>query len=1143
MHGLTPLSQALVLSSLSQRTRKPLLVVFGSRAEARNACDNLAFFLGRDHRERTHYIPSIDFDFHRGLLPNPEIFCEKNTALFHALNDPTDRIFVTTLGALLQKVVPAQEYLASTLVFKSGDEVDRDGLIQNLFAAGYQKQPAATDPGIFSVRGGVVDIFCPLYRWPIRLEFFGDFIEEMRQFDPESQRSLEKQEQVSIIPVGHSLIPRADKFDGVALKIKDRLDQLGVPKPRREEILEGIRDSQLSAELGFLFPLLSGGSTQIFEYFTNPIVVWGGRQKLRELTRDKELPALWKHLELFEKEPHPIASKHDLFLSLEELEEHLSKGLSFEEFASSEKQAAWTITNDPLSLAHERSHSTHKAGGHALLESFARRFREWIDEGYRVHVICHTRTHADRFRALFETYGFGFNLQPEGTPGWPALANSDFSRLNLWVGFITESERLKAMRLVLLSEEEIFGQKKRVSRSPQSTASAAKLLSRFRDLKLNDFVVHKEHGIGKYLGLKSMTVQGVLSDFVLVEYRDGDKLYVPVYRLNLLQKYAASEGANPVLDKLGGDRWAKAKSKAQKAVAEVAAQLLEIQAKRKLVPAFAFSPPSTDFQEFEMTFPFDETPDQMKAIEAVMDDLSKPNPMDRLLCGDVGYGKTEVALRASYRAVLDGKQVAVLVPTTVLAFQHFETFKNRMKDLAVRVEMVSRLRSPKQIKQTLDQLKEGKVDIIIGTHRLLSSDVVFKDLQLVVVDEEHRFGVIHKEKLKKICRTVHVLAMTATPIPRTLNMSLVGIKDISIITTPPPDRLSVRTFVCRDTDEVLLEAIGNELTREGQVFFVHNRIQTIFELGERLKRLMPRLKLEVVHGQMDPEELERKMLAFYRGDFHLLLTTTIIESGLDIPRANTIIIDNADHLGLAQLYQLRGRVGRAERRAYCYLLAPQQMTEEGTQRLQVIQRYTDLGAGFSVASHDMEIRGTGDLLGEEQSGHITAIGVDMYFDLLEECLQSLRGEEKRYEIEPEINIKVAAYFPEAYLPDISERIAIYRRLSAVEKDEGISEVEEEIRDRFGNLPEEVNNLLGLMRLKLYLKKLHVMRLSSGPKRTSLQFAATTPASPEKLVKLIQSDPKRYSVTPDQKLVFASEQTDWQAMLREVERLANLLGVN
>jgi transcription-repair coupling factor (superfamily II helicase) len=1143
--GLDSLSQAWTLSALHERTKQPILAVFRTHSDARNVIDNLNFLGGAGLKKKIHYLPPLDFDFYRGLLPNPETLCERNTSLFHALNNPEKRVFITTLHALLQQNVTPEAFLKGTLSLQKEAEVDRDTLVHNLLEAGYQSQPAVSDPGVFSVRGGTVDIFSPLYSKPVRLEFFGDFIEEIRFFDPQTQLSLEGIDKIECVPVGLSLIPRGIEFEKAALRIKERMDGLGVPKQKRDEVLETLSNGILPSDFSFLFPLLSNGSSPITEFFpSDTLFVWQGKKALIEDAKETEIPRLLNHAKLFEENHLPIAPTESLFLDEKALSELLTQKpfFSFEDFSHHHGDQELLANHSKIDFSKERTNIKSKTQL-ALLESISQRFKAWMDEGYRIQIVCHTKNHADRMSLLFEPYGLPTKLQDENLVPAEQFQKTDFQLLNLWVGFITESQVYPDTKLVLLSEDEIFGHKKRASR--QNTApkvSPEKLLAGFRDIKTGDYIVHRDFGIGRYLGLKSMDFLGVPNDYVLLEYRDGDKLYIPIYRLSILQKYQGSEGSDVALDKLGTEQWTKTKAKAERAIAELAAELLNIQARRKLIPVNPFSAEGTDYHQFEMEFPFDETPDQLKTIEEVNVDLSKTHPMDRLLCGDVGYGKTEVAMRATARAVFSGKQVAVLVPTTVLAFQHFENFKNRFKNTGARIEMVSRLRTSKQSKEALSDLAQKKIDVIIGTHRLLSADVIFKDLGLIVIDEEHRFGVSHKEKLKRMSESVHLLTMTATPIPRTLNMAMTGIKDISIITTPPPDRLSVRTFVCRRTEEVIRDAISNELARDGQIFFLHNRIETIHKVGEELKRIFPKLTFEVVHGQMDGDELEKKMLSFYRGEFHLLLTTAIIESGLDIPKANTIIIDKAQNLGLAQLYQLRGRVGRSDKRAYCYLLVDNenQMTEDAKQRLQVIQRYTELGSGFHIASHDMDIRGSGNLLGKEQSGHLTSIGIDLYMDLLDEAIRELRGQEKRLQIEPEITLKLAAYFPESYLPDIGERVVLYRRLSSIESEEALSEIESEIRDRFGTPPKEVVNLLGLMALKLHLKRLHVLKMSCGPKRTSLQFAPTTPASAEKLVKLIQGQPKLYSITPDQKLVFVAEDSGLEYQLREVQKLSALL---
>ena len=1132
--GLDNVNKALILAEAFARSDEPHLVVFANRGDARSFYDHLLFFLGQSQKDRIHYFPHLEFDFFRGIFPNPETIHERNTTLFHAANDPKGRLFITSLHPFLSKVVTPEAFRKATRTILPNTEFPREEFLADLVSAGYQRQPTAFDPGVFAVRGSVVDVFSPLYTRPLRIEFYGDLVDEIRFFEIGSQRSLEKIEKAHLVPVKLSLIPRGEEFKKASHLVKERLDNQGISKIKREEILLTLQDGVLNNESIYLFPLLSGGSSKLLEYFpANTKIFWDGRGKLFGHAEEQELPKIEQNFELFEKELHPIALKQDLFLTKDELSASLESGVFLEDFGE-----APTLDSFPLMLGEGKEH--------IKIPTLVEKIRKWKEDGYRVNIVSHTQTHSDKLQALLSPYRLVTENHRTNENKFPLMLNSDFELVHLWEGYLSEGRIYPNLRLVVIAEEEIFGRKKRTTRSSQLTPSETqRLLSQFRELRINDFVVHKDFGIAKYLGLKAMTFQEIENDYAILEYKDGDKLYIPAYRLNVIQKYVGAEGAAPALDKLGGDRWQKAKSRAERAVGELAEELLKIQAKRKLVPGTACSPVGSEYQEFEMEFPFDETPDQQRAIDDVMNDLDRPYPMDRLICGDVGYGKTEVAMRASFRAIIDGHQVAVLVPTTLLAYQHYQNFVSRFKSIGTRIEMVSRLKSPAEAKKILEATKEGKVDILIGTHRLLSADIEFRNLQLIVIDEEHRFGVLHKEKLRKFKETAHILTMTATPIPRTLNMAMAGIKDISIITTPPPDRLSVRTFVCKSTEEVVIDAIANEVAREGQVFFVHNRIQSIFGVADDLKKQLPKVRFEVVHGQMESDELEKRMLRFYKGEAQVLVTTAIIESGLDIPRANTIIIDDAQIFGLAQLYQLRGRVGRSEKRAFCYLLIPGegQLNEEAKQRIQVIQRYTELGAGFSVASHDLEIRGAGDLLGKDQSGHLNAIGVDLYFDLLEESLKVLRGEEKENEIEPEISMKVKASFPNDYLPDISERILLYRRMSGVKHEEEISQIEQEIRDRFGPLPEEVLNLLGLMRLKIYLKKLHVVRMSSGPKKTSLQFAATTPASPEKLVKLITSSKEtRYSLTPDQKLVYETSDQNWKGHLEQLIPLCRALGV-
>jgi transcription-repair coupling factor (superfamily II helicase) len=644
-------------------------------------------------------------------------------------------------------------------------------------------------------------------------------------------------------------------------------------------------------------------------------------------------------------------------------------------------------------------------------------------------------------------------------------------------------------------------------------------MSSLAELKEGDYIVHTDHGIGRYLGLTHLQTGSIEGDFLHLAYAGNDKLYLPIDKIEKVQKYQGGEGHAPKLDKMGGQGWEKARLKARAAVEELARQLLELYAQRELRQGFAFSAPDQLYREFEATFPHEETTDQLQAIEETLQDMQSSKPMDRLVCGDVGYGKTEVALRAAVKAVLDSKQVAVLVPTTVLARQHWESFKKRLEEFPVRVEMVSRFRSSAENRKTLEAAAAGKVDILVGTHRLLQRDVRFKDLGLVIVDEEQRFGVSHKEKLKQLRAEVDILTLTATPIPRTLHMGLAGMRDLSVIETAPLDRLAIRTYVTRFDDELIRQAILRELRRGGQVYFVHNRVQTIDAMAQQLKQLVPEATISVGHGQLPEKQLEQVMLDFIEGKSNLLLASTIIENGLDIPRANTIIVNRADCFGLSQLYQLRGRVGRSDRRAYAYLLIPGEasLTREARERLRVLQELTELGAGFRIASHDLELRGAGDLLGAKQSGPIAAIGFDLYTELLEETIAKLRGKEHEERIDPEIRLGLSAFFSEKYLPDPNQRLQFYQRMASAEDDPQLFDLLEELRDRYGELPAAGELLFSSMRLRILLKKLRIELLEYDGRRLCLSFHASTKVSPEQIRSLLSEQPGRYRLSVDFKL--------------------------
>ena len=651
-------------------------------------------------------------------------------------------------------------------------------------------------------------------------------------------------------------------------------------------------------------------------------------------------------------------------------------------------------------------------------------------------------------------------------------------------------------------------------------------------------MVHLDHGIGIYRGLKFLKVAGVEGEFLHLEYSGGDRMYLPVDRINMVQKYIGGDGAQPALDRLGGTAWEKVKAKARKSVLAMAEDLVQLYALRETRAGTAFAPPDNLYKEFEAAFEFEETPDQERAIDETLASMQGKKPMDRLICGDVGYGKTEVAMRAAFLAVEGGKQVAVLAPTTILAQQHLQTFRHRFRNHAVRVEMVSRFLTAKEIAQVLQETAKGNVDVVIGTHRLLQKDVEFKDLGLVIIDEEHRFGVVHKERLKKLREMVDVLSLTATPIPRTLHMSLVGIRDLSIIETPPVDRLAIQTYVTRYDERLIRDAILRELERGGQVFFLHNRVETIDRLALKLSDLIPEAKMAVAHGQMRPKQLEKVMLDFLENKTQVLVCSAIIESGLDFPNANTIIINRADKFGLAQLYQLRGRVGRSHRHAYAYLLIPGEkaITPDAERRLRALQEIDGLGGGFKLALHDLEIRGAGNLLGEQQSGQITAVGFELYTEMMEQAIQELKGEEVLPEVDPEIRLGISAYFPDSYIPDANQRLYFYKRLASLRNTRELEELKEEIKDRFGPYSEVVENLFLVMNLRRVLKEFLVQQISFSDGKIFLLFHAESPVKVEKLLELIHKQKNRFRLSPDGRLSFAPKQQQWDELIAEVSQL-------
>jgi transcription-repair coupling factor (superfamily II helicase) len=1153
--GLSRGARALLLAKWAlDREAGPLLVVCPTNELAAELAEEIetlsetalgrpvcaAAFAGWDHSPFSSIAPSIGARLSRIALL---------TRL--AKGEDAPDVVLTSLPAALHRTLPLSVLEARSFVLRKGEGVGtREELAKNLTEAGYIRVDPVEDRGTFAVRGDLVDVFPPEAANPYRIELWGDEIEAIREFDPKSQRTLSEHSlaTASFGPAREVLI-NSETAPSVREGLKQRADDEGISRSLRDPLLERVHPGSYpeSADFwaSFAYP---GKAKTLFEFLLWPRVAivdaLGAEQGwdawiVDQREREKEaidsgiiLPRIEDEFDTKTTSLDKLPIGKRVYLDVLEMADlaptperpDAPEDGYTDEFSASVGKP--TDTPRPRHRTNIKTNADLHGGRPPSLATLEPKFQLWRKQGFRTLVLAPTPSQVERLRYLLEERGIPVSLGPDGGE----LAEPHAGGITLREGSITEGFRWPAEGLVVVTDSEILGTKSRhqAKKRRKKDESAAKEWSNLQaatDLKVGDGVVHIDHGIGRYQGIVRLDLGGASNDFLLLEYANKDKLYVPIYRLNVIQKYAGGSGDGAALDQLGSTQFNKAKEKAKESVRKIAIDLVKLYAERKVRPGLRFSPRDAEMNRFEASFPFDETVDQLQAIDATFDDMESGRVMDRLVCGDVGYGKTEVAIRAAFKAVYDGYQVAVLVPTTVLAHQHEKSFRDRMaKDYpAIRIESVSRFKSAKEQRVVVKGLEDGTVDIVIGTHRLLSKDVHFKKLGLVVIDEEHRFGVEHKERLKTFRTNTHVLTLTATPIPRTLHMSLSGLRDISLINTAPLNRLPIRTYVSKFDEDLIRRTVETELSRGGQVFFVHNRVGSIYNVAEKIKELVPRSRIGVGHGQMGEGELEKVMMDFYEKKTDVLVATTIIESGIDIPSANTILIDRADGFGLAQLYQLRGRVGRGQTRAYAYLFIPAEgaITEDAKKRLEVIQKFVELGSGFSVASHDLEIRGGGDILGAQQSGHINAVGFDLYTELLEEAIRELEGKPLEAEDshrEPEIKVPFSAFLPEDYVADPQQRLGLYRRLSSASQEEQIDEIEVELQDRFGKLPEIAKNLLWLIRVKRMLKMLKIESLTVGPERIVLVPGADSALDPIRAITLISSHGEKYSLTPDSKFI-------------------------
>ncbi|HEV2178304.1 MAG TPA: transcription-repair coupling factor [Terriglobia bacterium] len=1203
LSGLTHPAKALVVAHLAIKLGRPLLVLTADNEAADRLCQATSTFLGwldgnpegslsSGHSRESgnpkggrielslnaastvSVLPAFDCSPYEERSPHAEILERRAVTLWNAAQGHV-RVLIAPLPAALGRFREASYYRSLALELRPGDELSLSDLTEHLGGVGYEPGEPVSNPGQYSLRGGIIDVFPPEAEWPFRIEFFGDQVESVREFDPESQRSRKPAPSTLLLPFTETMrSPRLFRALVDALRARDPEKSAGAepswtaeysgPFPGWEFFapLAEARPNSLIQLLSRSSPSDSGSGPML-----QPLLVWDEpRDRVQQLSHTLEgftaafdgvrdmkplrpLPSdiffteaeFWKAIE-----DAPQIGLKELSVVISQLPVASSQ-LSVESRDSGNAVTLSPITGHDGKLA--TNHEPRTTNDFVLATQPAPKYhgavKPWIEDlkarsakGDAV-VLAAPAGKLDRLHEILSEYQVPYTSASTTTGSAPALDPRPSNPVVLTVrGNLDEGFAVPELRFLLLSDSDLFGGFAWSKPGRREKSAASSFISDLSDLKAGDYVVHVDHGIALYHGLKTLEVEGKSRDFMLLTYQDEARLYVPLERLDLIEKYrSGSEAAKPMLDRLGGATWSRTKTRVKRALRDMAEELLRLYAERKMSGGVAYGADTPWQKEFEDAFEFEETPDQLSALRDIKRDLESPEPMDRLLCGDVGYGKTELAMRAAFKTLQDGKQVAVLAPTTVLAFQHCNTFRQRMASFPVRIDMLSRFRSAAEQKKTVADAAAGKVDVLIGTHRLLSKDVTFRDLGLLIVDEEQRFGVAAKEKLKKLRSNLDVLTLSATPIPRTLHMSLGGLRDLSVIETPPLGRLAIQTVVAPFSDGLIQAAILQEMERQGQVYFVHNRVENIFSLAALIQRLVPTARIGVGHGQMGEKELERVMLKFVENQYDVLVSTAIIENGLDIPRANTMIVNHADRFGLADLYQLRGRVGRSSRRAYAYFLIPSEdsLTPVARRRLAALKEFSDLGAGFRLAALDLELRGAGNVLGAEQSGHLNAIGLDLYLKMLEQTVEELKGVAPKPDIRTTLNLGLDIKIPGDYIADESQRLRMYKRISSLSTSEERGALESELADRYGPPPDAVLTLLDYALLKSAAEQLLVQSVERKADEIWIRFHEQAPVDADRLSRFIHQR-RDSSLRPDGVLRFGLKVRDGDVL----GRLRNIL---
>jgi len=1059
--------------------------------------------------------------------PHQDIISERLTTLY-TLSDIDKGLLILPVTTLMSRIAPPGFVQQNSLIIKAQDTIDITEFREKLLHNGYQHVSQVMEHGDFTVRGSIIDLYPMGSATPYRLDLFDDEIESIRCFDPESQRSTTKVEQINMLPA-HEFPLTEEAIQYFRQQYRIHLEG----NPQQSQIYQDVSQGRSPQGIEYFLPLFFDETASLFDFFSESTLL------IRLDDVADGLDDYWETIaQRYENYRHdierPVLPPEKVFFSPEQVNARSKTFLrvSASHFEQDKKYAINYATSAALPL-----------NINARAENPAATLQQHLSS-FQGNVLFVAET-AGRREVLLELFA-QYNISPQQVDSWQALIDSD-NHVSITTGALTQGLTLDSPAVCVITENQLFGEQTRTTRTRTSKQNTDTIVRNLTELNIGSPVVHEEHGVGRYLGLQSLNVGHVESEYLTLEYSGGDKLYVPVSSLHMISRYTGTSPENAPLHRLGSEQWARARRKATEKAYDVAAELLDVYSRRAARKGIAYPPPDEQYQAFVSTFPFAETPDQAEAIQDVINDMVSDQPMDRLVCGDVGFGKTEVAMRAAFLAVQGGKQVVVLVPTTLLTQQHYENFKDRFADWPVKIESISRFKTKGEAGDVIQGVRSGKIDIVIGTHSLLGNDVQFKQLGLVIIDEEHRFGVRQKEKLKKLRSDVDILTLTATPIPRTLNMALSQIRDLSIIATPPTNRLSIKTFVREWNDSLLKEAIYRELNRGGQIYFLHNEVKNIEKTADQLRALVPDARIEIAHGQMRERDLERVMLDFYHQRFNVLVCTTIIETGIDVPSANTIIMNRADRFGLAQLYQLRGRVGRSHHRAYAYLVVPPRkaMTSDAIKRLEAIESLEELGTGFMLATHDLEIRGAGELLGDEQSGQMFEVGFSLYTELLERAVNALKSGKQPELNAPlqtgtEVDFHMPALIPDDYLPDVHGRLIMYKRIANAETDAELRDLQVEMIDRFGLLPDPVKTLFEVTRVKLLATAVGIKKLEVSEQSGRILFTENPDIEPMAIISLIQTYPDQYKFDGKEVLRFNGEMDDLKSRIDVITNLLNTL---